>query len=437
MSSGAPANQDALIAELASLTGLAPTDAEQYLNAGNWDIQTAAALYFDEAAPEDDAEPDVEMADENENENENEPQNPTPNAPQQHQQHQPGGGRTLDGTYVPPPASSSSSQPTARRQPQRGLRTLDDLQSSGGSGGHGHSHDDGDRASDSDYQDDENQDFFAGGEKSGLAVQNPNQANPRDQINNILRRARQNVPRPGGDDERPPQAFRGTGMTLGGDEAPSRAIPDPTASIPQPAPRVQRELHLWRDGFSVDDGPLFRYDDPANARTLEMINSGHAPLHILNVQQGQEVDVEVHAHKDEDYVRPKKKYVPFSGSGQRLGSPTPGASAVAPPPAPAATSSMTTSSASTGAAQPSVDIDSSAPIVTLQIRLGDGTRLTSRFNTTHTIGDVYGFVDRATPSQRPYALMTTFPSKELADKSQVLGDMSDFKRGGVVVQKWT
>jgi UBX domain-containing protein 1 len=226
-------------------------------------------------------------------------------------------------------------------------------------------------------------------------------------------------------------------MTLGGDDAPSRPIPDPTASTPQPAPRVQRELHLWRDGFSVDDGELYRYDDPANARTLEMINTGHAPLHILNVQQGQEVDVEVHAHKDEDYVRPKKKYVPFGGSGQRLGSPTPGAGSAASAPATAATSGTTAASGSTSAAQPSVDVDTSAPTLTLQIRLGDGTRLTSRFNTTHTIGDVYGFVDRATTSSRPYALMTTFPSKELTDKAQVLGDMSDFKRGGVVVQKWT
>jgi len=74
----------------------------------------------------------------------------------------------------------------------------------------------------------------------------------------------------------------------------------------------------------------------------------------------------------------------------------------------------------------------------LQIRLGDGTRLQSRFNTTHTVGDVYDFVARASPSSqaREYALMTTFPSKELTDKAQVLGDMSEFKRGGVVVQKW-
>lgn len=355
------------------------------------------------------------------------------------QQPVPGGGRTLGGDYVPPTeASASSAQASSSRQaPQRGLRTLKDLQSGGGSGGHGHAHDD-DRDSDDDDQDDENQDFFTGGEKSGLAVQNPNAANPRDHINNILKRARQNAPRPGGDDERPSSHFRGAGTTLGGDDAPSRTIPDPNANVAQPAERAHRELHLWRDGFSVDDGALFRYDDPANARTLEMINTGHAPLHILNVEHGQEVDVEVHAHKDEDYKQPKKKYVPFAGSGQRLGSPTPG-SATASVPTTAATSSVTSATASTGSAAPAVEVDASAPTVTLQIRLGDGTRLQSRFNTTHTVGDIYDFVTRSSPSSqtRSFALMTTFPSKELSDKAQVLGDMAEFKRGGVVVQKWT
>ena len=248
-----------------------------------------------------------------------------------------------------------------------------------------------------------------------------------------------NAERPGGDDERPTTHFRGTGVTLGGDDAPSRTIPDPHAAAPPPPPRANRELHLWRDGFSVDDGPLFRFDDPANAATLEMIHNGHAPLAILNVEPGQEVDVEVHPHKDEDYVQPKKKYVPFGGSGQRLGSPTPGATSTSTSAsAPAATSATTAASASASSAQPSISIDSSVPTITLQIRLGDGTRLQSRFNTTHTIGDVYSFVNGASPAstQRDYALMTTFPSKELTDKSQVLGDMADFKRGGVVVQKW-
>lgn len=253
-----------------------------------------------------------------------------------------------------------------------------------------------------------------------------------------------NAPRPGGDDEQPARSyFRGTGTTLGGDDAPSRIVPDPNANIPAPPPRAHRELHLWRDGFSVDDGDLFRYDDPANARTLEMINTGHAPLHILNVEHGQEVDVEVHAHKDEDYKKPKKKYVPFSGTGNRLGSPTPGSSAAgatmaATAAAAAAGSSGTAGPTSEGSAPPTVEVDASAPTVTLQIRLGDGTRLTSRFNTTHRVGDVYEFVTRAsTASQgREWALMTTFPNKELTDKGLALGDISEFKRGGVVVQKW-
>ena len=246
-----------------------------------------------------------------------------------------------------------------------------------------------------------------------------------------------NAPRPGGDDEQPSSHFRGAGTTLGGDDAPSRTIPDPTASIPAPPPRAHRELHLWRDGFSVDDGPLFRYDDPANARTLEMINTGHAPLHILNVEHGQEVDVEVHAHKEDDYKPSKKKYVPFSGAGNRLGSPTPGGGLSAPV-APSTTTASTTGSTSTSSGPPTMDVDASTPTITLQIRLGDGTRLQSRFNTTHTIGDIYDFVARASPASqdRAFALMTTFPSKELTDKEQSLGDLAEFKRGGVVVQKW-
>jgi UBX domain-containing protein 1 len=159
--------------------------AERYLNASNGDLTLAASLFFDESAGQQDAtsEPDVDMAGDDSNTG----SNPVP--PQGTN-----AGRTLAGAYVPSPApaaSSSASQPAAARgQPtQRGVagaRTLRDLQSSGG--GHGHAHDDDD---DDDNPDDENQDFFAGGEKSGLAVQNPNQSNPRDQINNILKRARQ------------------------------------------------------------------------------------------------------------------------------------------------------------------------------------------------------------------------------------------------------
>lgn len=227
-------------------------------------------------------------------------------------------------------------------------------------------------------------------------------------------------------------------MTLGGDDAPSQAIPDPYAnSRPRGVP-ITRVLHFWSDGFSVEDGPLHRFDDPANAADLNLIRQGRAPLHLMNVSRDQEVDVQLDKH-DEPYKAQPKKYTPFGGGGQRLGSPTPGvassaSSALAPAPArvPAQASAQTL-----GTMEP--QIDSSQPTLNLRIQLANGQRLPARFNTTSTIGDVYGFVERAYPgaNNRPWVLATTFPNKEHTDKDSILGEMAEFKKGGTAVQKFT
>lgn len=39
-------------------------------------------------------------------------------------------------------------------------------------------------------------------------------------------------------------------------------------------PPVSRTLTFWSDGFNVEDGPLLKYDDPANQEYLEQIKSG-------------------------------------------------------------------------------------------------------------------------------------------------------------------
>jgi UBX domain-containing protein 1 len=247
------------------------------------------------------------------------------------------------------------------------------------------------------------------------------------------------VERPGGDDARPSAShFGGRGVTLGGDDAPSEVIDAPPAP-PAPALRVRRMLHLWQDGFSVDDGPLFRYDDPQNQQTLDMIDRGRAPIHLLNVEQGQEVDLELDVKRDVKYVAPKKTYKPFSGSGQRLGSPTPAApSSTTAASGPSSATVSIPQAASTVPSTPQITLDPSQPTLRLQIRLGNGGRLETRFNTTHTIGDVYDFVDQSqgeTPA-RPYTLATTFPNKDHEDRSVALGDEAALRKGGVVVQKW-
>ena len=38
--------------------------------------------------------------------------------------------------------------------------------------------------------------------------------------------------------------------------------------------RAIRQLTFWRDGFSIEDGPLLRYDDPENGATLKAIDQG-------------------------------------------------------------------------------------------------------------------------------------------------------------------
>ena len=84
------------------------------------------------------------------------------------------GPRTLAGESAPQPIPTTSNVPAApsssTNQPlKKKFATLGDLGGSGPSSSHaGHGHDD-----EGDDSDEENQDLFAGGEKSGLAVQNP------------------------------------------------------------------------------------------------------------------------------------------------------------------------------------------------------------------------------------------------------------------------
>lgn len=76
---------------------------------------------------------------------------------------------------MPPPTS---------QVPKKKFATLGDLRGGGGPGHEGHGHDD------DDDDEDENQDLYAGGEKSGLAVENPDDIRRK-----IMEKAKRYVPR--------------------------------------------------------------------------------------------------------------------------------------------------------------------------------------------------------------------------------------------------
>ncbi|KAF9808997.1 hypothetical protein IEO21_07652 [Rhodonia placenta] len=322
----------------------------------------------------------------------------------------------------------------------------------GGLGGGGHAHDD------DDDEEDENEgqpgeSWFAGGERSGISIQNPDRpaAVPGGNlVRDLLRRAAEaGPPPPPAEGSARGTVFTGGGHTLGSDEVDSQYIPDPNAPEEPEEETAVRHLTFWRDGFSVEDGELMRYDDPANAQILSEINSGRAPPHILNVAPGQPVELRVVKRLQDDYS-PEPKALganTFSGAGHRLGSPvpslsTPGASGSgstqmpgtfpgASAPASAPTSERTPESIHTR-----FEVDQTRPTTSVQVRLADGTRLVCRMNLTHTVGDIRNFINAARPENnaRPYTIQTTFPSRILEDNSQTI--VAAGLVNSVVVQRW-
>ncbi|QRV95724.1 UBX (ubiquitin regulatory X) domain protein [Ceratobasidium sp. AG-Ba] len=287
--------------------------------------------------------------------------------------------------------------------------------------------------------------FFTGGERSGLSVENPDaprRSGPPSLVRDIFKKAAEgsasHTPEPSGPSSR---FFTGGGHTLGSDEIDSTYIPDPNA--PPPGEEEEevaiREITFWRDGFSIADGPLLKYDDPANQAILDAINSGSAPPSLLNVRVGQPVELRVARRTTEEYQPPPPKpAAPFSGSGNRLGAPVPedGGSGSTTMPGSYTGTGSTSATVEPDAIRPRFEVDNSLPTTSIQVRLADGTRLTSRMNLTHTVGDIRNFINASTPgaASRPYTIGTTFPNRILDDDSQTVESAGI--KGSVVVQRW-
>lgn len=196
--------------------------------------------------------------------------------------------------------------------------------------------------------------------------------------------------------------FVGSGFRLG-DPAGQAPVPSAAPAKPQ---KIVKLITFYKQGFTVNDGPLRRYDDQANQAFLEDINQGYVPQELEAEAQGQEVHVELADKKMEDFKEPPKpKYHAFGGSGYSLSSSS-SAPAHAPTPAP----------------RKQVVVDESKPITTIQIKLADGTRLVAKFNHEHTVLDIRSFIELAQKPAGAYDLVGGFPPKALADPNQTIKD---------------
>lgn len=140
-----------------------------------------------------------------------------------------------------------------------------------------------------------------------------------------------------------------------------------------------------------------------------VFSNSRAPPSVLNVANGQPVELRVAKRTNEDYVAPSGSSAArtFAGQGHRLGSPVPslvpptaGSSSTMPGsfPATSAPTSIDLESRRATAALNSVfEVDRTKPTTTVQLRLADGSRLAWRANLDHTVGDLRGFLNASVP----------------------------------------
>ncbi|TFK25836.1 hypothetical protein FA15DRAFT_668003 [Coprinopsis marcescibilis] len=287
--------------------------------------------------------------------------------------------------------------------------------------------------SDSDDEDDKKaESWFAGGERSGLSIQGPATGGGRREedplLRSIIRQAQQNS-EARNNAQPTSSAFSGGGYKLGDEENDSTFVPDPTA--PQ-GDVVRRSVTIYRNGIHIEGGSFI----PSGSPEAQMIANGTAPKSLFGVEQNQQIDVEIRPKMNEDYVPPAGPLA-FSGAGHRLGAPVPEATSSSSEAMPG----QFPSSAPAPATEPQTittrfEVDQTLPTTSVQIRLADGTRIVSRMNLTHTVGDIRNFINASRPENRirPYTIGTTFPNRTLNDDAATIE--AENLKNSVVVQRW-
>ncbi|KAM6458916.1 UBX domain-containing protein 2A isoform 2-T2 [Liasis olivaceus] len=183
-------------------------------------------------------------------------------------------------------------------------------------------------------------------------------------------------------------------------------------------------IKLWKNGFTVNDGELRSYTDVANQHFLDSIKKGELPLELQKFCDKEEVDVKVDDKKDELYTSQKPVFHPFSGPGYRLGSATP-----------RIISKVKKNIEETEKRKPTVVLNNSEPITSIQIWLADGARIVQNFNISHRISHIRDFIIdyQRHQGRRPFTLTTSLPFRELLNESLTLEEAN--LKNAVVVQR--
>jgi len=234
------------------------------------------------------------------------------------------------------------------------FRTLEDLKK------------EGKQEKDDKKKDKKRTESYIGGEKSGLAVENP------DSVDDIVKRAQEDTKEIEGGSSRP---------------------------------KTNCKITLYKQGFTIDDGPLRPYKDTENQKFMADLKSGHIPEE-LRAKHKEGLDVGLEDKRTEEYKEPPPpKYVEYSGQGTSLGGQAP-------------LSSVPETEHNMKAEPPKVD--KSKPITRIQVRLHNGKVQEIEVNMDTKVSAIFDYVWCLAPVNGEFQLIAGFPPKPLLDVSQTV-----------------
>ena len=174
----------------------------------------------------------------------------------------------------------------------------------------------------------------------------------------------------------------------------------------------------YRDGFTVDDGPYRRLDDPENAAFLRSLAMGRTPQELTE-EDGGNIVVGLVDKRSQEYV---EKFQTFSGTGASLGTTTRTANAggVFDP-------------ASLPAVPPVESTSSTTVTTSIAVRLLNGKRKVVQMALTATVTDLAAQL-RDEAGGAAFRLVAGFPPKPLEDATATIAD-AGLKGAQVSMQK--
>ena len=208
---------------------------------------------------------------------------------------------------------------------------------------------------------------YTGGEKSGMAVQNP------DDIMGVIDKAKINSEK---------------NKERGADEK---------------KPDVEVKITLYQNGFTVEGGELREYEVPENKEFMKDLNDGYVPKE-LRAKYNKPIGIALEDKREKQFRPPTPpKYVAYSGAGMATSEVAGVGGAV-----------------NTASAEGKPIVDESQPKTSIQVRFHNGERATVTMNLTHTVGDLHAYVMCAAPVDGEYQLISGFPPKPLLDPSKTI-----------------